>query len=193
MPLDYIRDDFNLTGLQNIVPHFLQALDVIQDYEPSTDSESSCDERSLQSSAVLLYYLIHQRFILSKQGLPMMAEKYKHGDFGVCPRYFCAGSRVLPIGLSDLPGKQSVCLFCPNCVDVYHPADPIYRKIDGVGFGRTFCHLLLKVMPEIFIQPSMRTIYEPRIFGFKIHSSSSNAPSMHSIREEQDFYSVNNQ
>lgn len=46
----------------------------------------------IESSAEMLYGLIHQRFITSRQGIQQMAEKYELGHFGHCPRVHCYGA-----------------------------------------------------------------------------------------------------
>ncbi|EZG51583.1 casein kinase II subunit beta [Gregarina niphandrodes] len=66
---DYIRDDFNLTGLATVVPHYRQALDVIldNDFDDSVtdDSASEHSYTSMNKAASLLYGLIHARFIIT--------------------------------------------------------------------------------------------------------------------------------
>ncbi|KAK5006169.1 casein kinase 2 regulatory subunit, partial [Elasticomyces elasticus] len=71
----------------------------------------------IEGSAEMLYGLIHQRFITSRPGIQQMAEKYDSGHFGHCPRVYCNGAKVLPVGCSDIPGMETVKLFCPSCLD----------------------------------------------------------------------------
>lgn len=58
------------------------------------DSEGSEDKEQtaiVDSSAVMLYGLIHARYILSTKGIIEMYNKFKRGDFGACPRVYCDG------------------------------------------------------------------------------------------------------
>lgn len=105
-------------------------------------------------------------------------EKYEAGHFGFCPRVYCERARVLPVGISDLQGVDTVKLYCPSCYDLYTPAFSRYHDIDGkagseIGgmftlskeiivdsifliiltssgayFGTTFPHLLFEQVPE---------------------------------------------
>ncbi|KAM7207271.1 casein kinase II subunit beta-1 [Naviculisporaceae sp. PSN 640] len=176
---DFIEDDFNLTGLQQIVPMYKEALEMILDVEPEEDDEEDEEEEEeeedvsgdardarphggerrhhtrlpsdlsvIESSAEMLYGLIHQRFICSRAGIQQMSEKYELNHFGVCPRTNCNQTRTLPVGLSDTPGNDTVKLFCPSCLDVYVPPNSRFQTVDGAFFGRTFGALFLLTFPE---------------------------------------------
>ncbi|KAK4032659.1 casein kinase II regulatory subunit-domain-containing protein [Parachaetomium inaequale] len=175
---DFIEDDFNLTGLQNQVAMYKEALEMILDVEPEEDEDDEEEEEEdeedisgdvrdgpggrerrhhsrvasdlsvIESSAEMLYGLIHQRFICSRAGIQQMSEKYELGHFGVCPRTNCNQTRTLPVGLSDIPGEDTVKLFCPSCLDVYVPPNSRFQTVDGAFFGRTFGALFLLTFPE---------------------------------------------
>ncbi|KAJ6439686.1 casein kinase II, beta subunit [Purpureocillium lavendulum] len=111
-------------------------------------SRMASDLSVIESSAEMLYGLIHQRFICSRAGIQQMSEKYELGHFGACPRYNCEQARTLPVGLSDIPGEDTVKLFCPSCLDVYVPPNSRFQTVDGAFFGRTFGALFLLTFPE---------------------------------------------
>ncbi|KAI6099796.1 casein kinase II, regulatory subunit, partial [Pisolithus sp. B1] len=72
---DYILDRFNLTGLNNEVSNYGQALDLITD---NLDDDIQDELRgALDVQARLLYGLIHARWIVTARGLAKMLEKYK--------------------------------------------------------------------------------------------------------------------
>ena len=77
-----------------------------------------------------------------------MSEKYELAHFGVCPRTYCEQVRTLPVGLSDVPGEDTVKLFCPSCLDVYVPPNSRFQTVDGAFFGRTFGALFLLTFPD---------------------------------------------
>jgi casein kinase II subunit beta len=111
---DFIQDDFNLSGLSNLVPYYHYALDVILDVEVQ-DVLSEQQSELIESAAEMLYGLIHARYILTTRGMIAMMEKYKHAHFGRCPRYLCNNQPCLPTGTSDVFRTATVKLFCPNC------------------------------------------------------------------------------
>nr|CAG4643700.1 EOG090X00J5 [Lepidurus arcticus] len=127
---DYIQDKFNLTGLNEQVPHYRQALDMILDLEPDDDVEDNPNQSDLiEQASEMLYGLIHARYILTNRGILQMIEKYH-------------------AGLSDVPGEAMVKLYCPKCMDVYTPKSSRHHHTDGAYFGTGFPHMLFMVHPE---------------------------------------------
>ncbi|KAL7483209.1 hypothetical protein ACHAW6_008865 [Cyclotella cf. meneghiniana] len=169
---DYIQDDFNLTGLNGLVPYYDYALDMVLDVEmPMEDSLTEEQQEIVESAAEMLYGLIHARYIVTNRGMHAMYEKYRSAAFGRCPNVFCQGQPVLPVGLSDLPRNYTVNVFCPRCHGLFFPKSTRQANIDGAYFGTTFPHLYLMTHPEMIpVKPSQQ--YIPRVFGFKIHQSS---------------------
>jgi len=150
---DFIEDDFNLTGLNAMVPFWKEAMEMVLDVEPDEDSSKIPDVSIVEASAELLYGLVHQRYILTRAGLQAMVDKYEQGLFGVCPRVYCIGCNVVPCGRSDLPGLDTVKLFCPNCNDIYIPPSSRFQGVDGAFFGTTFAHLFFQSYRELAPAP----------------------------------------
>lgn len=156
VPEEFIQDGFNLTGLSSIVPYYTQALNMIMDIDTEESEEEIEEEEEekeeddfwnekdktpknarlsnsklVEPYAFMLYGLIHQRYLLTKNGLRIMAQRFSNGQFGTCPRYYCNSSPVLPVGAYDEVGKESVHLYCPRCLDIYNPQLSCYRSVDG--------------------------------------------------------------
>ncbi|KAI8394299.1 casein kinase II regulatory subunit-domain-containing protein [Radiomyces spectabilis] len=141
---------------------------------------NSVNLRIIEPYAVMLYGLIHQRYLLTRDGQRIMAERYIAGQFGGCPRYYCNNCPVLPCGRYDETGRESVRMYCPNCFDLYSPPASIHHCIDGAHFGTSYHHLLLLNFSEL---PTMKNhIYQPRIFGFRVNEKSRAGPRMQWIR-----------
>ncbi|PFH52783.1 hypothetical protein AMATHDRAFT_139380 [Amanita thiersii Skay4041] len=155
---DFIEDDFNLTGLNTMVPFWKEAMEMVLDVEPDEEAGKIPDVSIVESSAEMLYGLVHQRYILTRMGLQAMLEKYETGVFGSCPRVYCDGCNVVPCGRSDTPGLDTVKLYCPNCNDIYVPPSSRYQGVDGIFFtgaffGTTFAHLFFQTYRELAPAP----------------------------------------
>jgi casein kinase II subunit beta len=209
VPEEFITDPFNLTGLSAIVPYYTQALDTIldeffdedDDQEEEDDDEIEVDDgfwkekqikrsklkdpRLIEPYAFMLYGLIHQRYLLTGNGLREMAERFSKASFGTCPRYFCENSPVLPVGQYNHPNRASVDLYCPRCLDVYIPQYQIFNSVDGAHFGPTYANLLLLTYPELVPTPNNH-IYEPSLFGFKVNPISETGPRNQWLRKRPD-------
>ncbi|EKC98454.1 hypothetical protein A1Q2_07242 [Trichosporon asahii var. asahii CBS 8904] len=170
---DYILDRFNLTGLNG---------EVVQEYQRALDLITDCLDGPKEGAA--------------HTPLPSFVrlESSSKGDFGRCPRVYCYGQNLLPVGLTDIPYQKAVKLYCPRCEDIYSPKSNRHGSIDGAYFGTTFPHMLFMAYPQMIPskgQPSsdreMRREpvgpggvssaaaalkaerYEPKIFGFRVH------------------------
>lgn len=84
---EYIQDDFNLTGLSALVPYYDYALDLILDDEhPNQLLLSEEQLEMVDSSAEMLYGLIHARYIVTAKGLQAMVRRFFCVECGRLPR-----------------------------------------------------------------------------------------------------------
>ncbi|KAF9513240.1 hypothetical protein BS47DRAFT_1344466 [Hydnum rufescens UP504] len=166
---DFIVDDFNLTGLNALVPFWKEAMEMVLDVEPE-DALKIPDVSIVESSAELLYgWCTNDTFSRD------LVEKYEAGHFGVCPRVYCQSCPVAPSGRSDLPGLETVKLYCPNCNDIYTPPSSRYQGVDGAFFGTTFAPLLFQTFRELSPAPFCPAHPAPSVRGSP-RSSSNNSP-----------------
>ncbi|XP_030554235.1 suppressor-of-stellate-like protein [Drosophila novamexicana] len=174
VPYEYARDKFNLTGLETMVSNFQDTLDAILDSEFNTEYGFE-DGETHPEKAEQLYGLIHARYILTRRGIADMCVKYQRGDFGICPRIYCNGQVVLPLGLTDRIGESHVKVYCPRCQDIYQP-NARCALLDGAMFGCSFPHMFFMQLPHLLPEPPSEK-YTPRIYGFKLHKLALMPPS----------------
>ncbi len=172
---EFIRDEFNLYGLSLQVPFYSRAIGIIIGEEsessaPSVSGSAHPDfEDAAESSAEILYGLIHARFIMSSTGLSKMAVKYKQLEFGRCPRVLCCGQPLIPAGESDVPQRSAVKVYCCRCKELYRADSSKAAAVDGAYFGCSFPHMFFLQYPELQFSDQVEA-YVPRLYGFKIRS-----------------------
>ena len=157
----YLTDSFNAFGLKQKMSMYQEAFDLIS----SNRVRKGADSQVVARQASVLYGMIHQRFLLTEEGISAMHKKYNNGVFPKCPRVYCKSVSCLPFGVSDQPGEYTMKLYCPYCNDVYNMKDPVFANVDGAYFGPSYIHLYLQKYP---VAVKRHRHYVPNIFGFKL-------------------------
>ena len=125
VPTAYILDEFNLYGLQQYFDHtYDAALSRILD-EDDFSEDAKISEDVIELNAQKLYGMIHARFLTTSQGLRTLRYKVKRKHYGTCPRVLCPEQPLIPCGLTERFGKDTVRLYCPRCEHIYlvnHPS-----------------------------------------------------------------------
>lgn len=158
----FLQDKFNLVGLMRYISNLSRSFDVIKNKMPSRNKKEEA----------LLYYLVHQRYILTNAGMEKMLERVIQHFYGDCRRMGCEDIPLIPLGLSNNPKISSVKLYCYNCNNVFDP-DNSLSGLDGCSFGSSFAHLLILTHKENFPKKKYGN-YIPRIFGFRIYEEKEN-------------------
>ncbi|KAF8138395.1 casein kinase II, regulatory subunit [Boletus edulis] len=182
---DFIEDDFNLTGLNTMVPFWKEAMEMVLDVEPDEDTSKIPDVSIVEASAELLYGLVHQRYILTRAGLQSMVDKYENAAFGVCPRVYCVGLQWAFFGTTFAH------LFFQSYREL-SPAPfwkPSSSTESSLSPGRSPDSVNSSQRPP-FVNPNPHggqkrpegRIYEPRIYGFKVSERAKSGPRMQWLR-----------
>ncbi len=165
---EYAQDDFNLTGLSQVVPYYDDALNVILD-EDDQDHLGDDESALLETATQMLYGLIHARFLQTNRGIQALYDKYSSGVYGLCWNEQCEREKryVLPVG-SDIVGQSHVNVYCPSCGECYVPRNPKLQLIDGAYFGSSAAHILTlqytNNMPLGSTVPYLPLLYRFRLF-----------------------------
>jgi len=166
----FLTDTFSHYGLQSEVPHYKRAMTLIMDeYEPSRDITNE-SFKTLEEHACRLYGLLHARYILTINGLDRMRAMYTATYWGTCPRVGCKNQELLPMGLYDEPGVDTVKFYCIRCRLIFRK-DPEYSEVDGCYFGTTFPHLFFMEFADLLPPRANVTQVVPSVYGFKLHKS----------------------
>lgn len=74
-------------------------------------------------------------------------------------------------------------LYCARCEDLYKPKSSKHSAIDGAYFGTSFAGIAFQVYPQLLPARSQKR-YEPKIYGFRVHSAATLARWQAERREE---------
>jgi hypothetical protein len=97
-----------------------------------------------------------------RRNVVLQVDKYENNIFGSCPRVYCVGCNVVPCGRSDMPGLDTVKLFCPNCNDVYVPPSSRFQGVDGT----------LHFLDHVALISSAPSIRQAPFLAPRLHTSS---------------------
>jgi casein kinase II subunit beta len=164
---DFISNPFNLYGIRQKCANFRLASLLIRGPFVHPSSYPPTWPPNLNDYAIILYGLLHARYLLTPSGLAKMREKYDQNRFESCPRTLCNGVRCLPFGPSDDVGRATLKLFCPCCNDIYRIRDPQCAFLDGAFFGPTWAHIFLASYPDV-VPMGPPEKYIERLFGYRI-------------------------
>ena len=127
----FLQSTVSYYDLNNFVPSYRYAVSIIKGRRIDTSEMSKQQVDSLVKSCKLLYGLLHQRYVISEDGIRKLFSKYKRGVYGTCPRVSCSGKGLIPMGFWNEPGKGKVKCWCPQCHDIYNANS----DLDGAFFG----------------------------------------------------------
>ncbi|KAH0785514.1 Casein kinase II regulatory subunit family protein [Histomonas meleagridis] len=127
----FLQSSVSYYGLNNLVPHYSRASAIIKGRTIDISGMTRHSIDSLAESCRLLYGLLHQRYVITDDGIRRVYHKYQRGVYGCCPRIACNKKHLIPMGITEEPGKEKVKCWCPNCHDIYETD----TEIDGAYFG----------------------------------------------------------
>ena len=178
---DFVRDNFNLYGLRQMVDNYDNALEMILSSETPDDTDvKDQDFIDVYQAASELYALVHARFSLTVRGMQLMREKFVRAEYGRCPRALCEEQPCLPCGLSDELGEHYR-IYCPLCQQTFKPRVK-FPDLDGAAFGTSVPLMFFLTFPSL--QPGvLPKFFVPRVFGFKVKGCESVVKGM--LREKK--------
>lgn len=175
---EWAREPFNSYGIGDKMKqlykdnmssfYYKYAFQLINDQHDEKWSDFSEEEIcKIHIAACRVYGLMHSRYIMQPEGLDKMKRKYEKAVYGKCPRYYCYGNKLLPVGVANSLRKRSVKLFCPCCCDIYNSSPD--NCIDGAYFGTAFPHLFLFEFPQFDTSDKLK-FFRYKVFGFRVHN-----------------------
>ena len=143
---DYIQDKFNLTGLNEQVPHYRQALDMILDLEPDDELEDNPNQSDLiEQAAEMLYGLIHARWVVNVLYLSVQIQDNSQRDLDrtrTCYKFGNSRYILTNRGIAQMIEKYQAGDFghCPRVYCENQPMLPIgLSDVPGEAMVKLYC------------------------------------------------------
>ncbi|EJW02988.1 hypothetical protein EDEG_02632 [Edhazardia aedis USNM 41457] len=163
IPRSFLREGFNMTNLHDKFADSKGTLNKILSY-------STFYENQEQTDAMRMYIMLHQRYLLTPDGLKQINNEIRKKRYGVCKREQCNKNPLIPTGHSDNYSTKRVKLFCYKCYSFYRA--PKDCKISSTAFGANFCELYRLCF---HLKPRYDKIcnfkYKPTLFGMEVDYS----------------------
>lgn len=169
VPLEFIQDNFSMQGLDLIFRRKYRSLvAMLSDKPPQLLKEGMISQEDLIS----LYLNIHQRYVLTMDGLIRAKSKMRQGDYGFCLRELCRKTPLLPVQKAEADACLGYCMKCGNCFisgNLQCNEKGNEKKPDkgGLAFGHSFPEIFLMNFPELRILEEPER-YVPRVFGYRL-------------------------
>ncbi|KAF7697651.1 Casein kinase II subunit beta' [Cucumispora dikerogammari] len=177
IPSCFLADQFNYMKLDTQFPRLKAIYEVIN---KNRESEDPAAEK-------MVYFQLHQRYIMTNKGTQKMFPLIYDKLFGSCITVECKKSPLIPFGRKRQSGTD-VLVYCPNCNCFYKNKKV---EFDGSAYGPDFAHLFnLSFNPNLvnltlgkksdinnnnidYIANNNKTLikkssYVPKMFGFRI-------------------------
>ncbi|CAL6027446.1 Casein_kinase II subunit beta [Hexamita inflata] len=168
VPIEFVLDQFNHTDLKQYFLRYNEAFDQLTNALSANDEDLISDVEPM-----ILYGLLHKRYVQSDAGLSKMHKLVLNKTFGTCLRQGCDDCLLAPISVSDKPGIAPFCVYCCKCNCVYQFYGE--NEVDGSFFGTDLAHLLFLKYPNTEEKlKSQKDIDEEmvycgkQLFGFEI-------------------------
>lgn len=154
IPSSFLEDVFNYMELELEFPNLKHIYQVING---KRESLNPINEK-------LVYFQLHQRYILTNKGTKQMFPIIYDKTFGVCITKECYKSPLVPFGRSHKSG-ENLLVYCSFCNCFYQNKKMFF---DGSAFGPNFAHLFDLTFNEEPKLIKKKSKYIPKIFGFKV-------------------------
>jgi casein kinase II subunit beta len=127
----FLQSSVSYYDLNKKVSHCSRAAEIINGRSADNTAFTRSQIERFGTSVRRLYGLLHQRFVITEEGIQKLAAKVGNAVYGLCPRVACHQSKLIPVGSTIELDEDVVKLWCPKCHDIYESGS----DLDAAFFG----------------------------------------------------------